>query len=104
MAAKKGKTQRDENVQLKDRIQRPRKYKVIMHNDDYTPMNFVIDILEKIFHHSAARAQKIMMTVHEQGHGVAGVYSREVAETKCAHVIQISRENGFPLMVTTEAE
>ena len=104
MAAKKGKTQRDENVQLKDRIQRPRKYKVIMHNDDYTPMNFVTQILERIFHHSSAAAERIMLNVHQQGRGVAGIYSREVAETKCAHVIQISRENSFPLMVTTEAE
>ena len=104
MAAKKGKTQRDENVQLKDRIQRPRKYKVIMHNDDYTPMNFVTQILEKIFHHPTAAAESIMITIHEQGQGIAGIYSREVAETKCAHVIQLSRENSFPLMVTTEAE
>ena len=82
----------------------PPLYVVIMHNDDYTPMNFVTQILEKIFHHSTLEAEKIMLSVHQQGRGIAGVYSREIAETKCAHVIQISRENSFPLMVTTEAE
>ena len=104
MASKKGKTKREENVQLKERIQRPRKYKVIMHNDDYTPMYFVTQILERIFHHSPPDAHRIMMSIHTTGKGIAGVYSREVAETKCAHVTQISRENSFPLMVTTEAE
>ena len=104
MAKKKGSTKREHNVSLKDRTQRPRRFKVIMHNDDYTPMDFVTQILEQIFHHSPAAATRIMLAVHKEGAGVAGVYSKEVAETKREQVIQISRENGFPLLVTTEAE
>ena len=104
MAQKKGKTKRENNVQLKDRVQRPRKYKVIMHNDDFTPMEFVTQILERFFNHSKASATRIMLSIHNTGIGIAGVYSREIAETKKERVIQISRENGFPLLVTLEAE
>ena len=104
MAQKKGKTKRENNVQLKDRVQRPRKYKVIMHNDDFTPMEFVTHILERFFNHSPASSTRIMLSIHNTGIGVAGVYSREIAETKKERVIQISRENGFPLLVTLEAE
>ena len=104
MSKKKGSTKREHNVQLKDRVQRPRKYKVIMHNDDFTPMEFVTQILEQLFNHSTASATRIMLTIHKEGIGVAGIYSREIAETKKERVLQISRENGFPLLVTTEAE
>ena len=104
MAKKKGNTKKENNVQLKDRVQRPRKYKVIMHNDDFTPMEFVTGVLEQFFNHSPASATRIMLTIHKEGIGVAGIYSREIAETKKERVNQISRENGFPLLVTTEAE
>lgn len=104
MAKKKGTTKRENSVQLKERVQRPRKYKVIVHNDDFTPMEFVTGVLEQFFNHSSASATRIMLTIHKEGIGVAGIYSREIAETKKERVIQISRENGFPLLVTTEAE
>ena len=104
MAKKKENTKRENSVQLRERVQRPRKYKVIMHNDNFTPMEFVTGVLEQIFNHSPASATRIMLTIHKEGIGVAGLYSREIAETKKERVIQLSRENGFPLLVTTEAE
>ena len=104
MADKKGKTKRDESVSVKDRVQRPRRYKVLMHNDDYTPMNFVVQMLEQIFHRTPAEATRIMLTVHRQGSGVAGTYSREIAETKSSQTMQIAREQGFPLLLSTEPE
>ena len=104
MAQKKGSTKKDHDVQLKDRVQRPRKYKVIVHNDDFTPMEFVTTVLEQFFNLSPAAATRVMLTIHNEGIGVAGIYSREVAETKKEKVIQRAREYGFPLLLTTEPE
>ena len=104
MGKKDPNTKKDESTKVIERIQRPRRYKVIMHNDDYTPMPFVVQILQQIFHRTSAEATRIMLTIHNQGAGIAGVYSREIAETKCNKTIQISRENGFPLMLSTEPE
>ena len=104
MAKKKGTTKREHNVQLKDRVQRPRKYKVLMHNDDFTPMEFVTAVLEQIFNHTPASATRIMIGVHKEGIGIAGIYSREIAETKKEQTIQVAQENGYPLLVTTEPE
>ena len=73
---------RQSDTKTKERVSRPRKYKVIMFNDDYTPMEFVIQILEQIFNRSSAEATRIMLTVHRQGSGIAGVYSKEIATTK----------------------
>ena len=104
MADKQGKSKRDESVQVKDRVQRPRRYKVIMHNDDYTPRAFVVQVLEQIFFRSPAESTRIMLTVHRNGKGVAGTYSKEVAETKSSQTMQLARENGFPLLLSTEPE
>lgn len=104
MAKKKGSTKREHNVQLKDRIQRPRKYKVLMHNDDFTPMEFVTVVLERIFNHSPASATRVMLGVHKEGVGIAGIYSKEIAETKREQTVQAALENGYPLLVTTEPE
>ncbi len=104
MSKDKNKTKKDQSLGLKERIQRPRRYKVVMHNDDYTPMEFVVKILEIVFHRSAAEATRIMLTVHRQGKGTAGVYSREIAETKRNQSTQMAREKGYPLLLSTEPE
>jgi ATP-dependent Clp protease adaptor protein ClpS len=82
----------------------PKRYKVIFHNDDYTTMEYVVDVLRRIFHKSETEALYIMLTVHKKGRAVAAVYPRDVAETKIAEVMRDAREHGHPLLVTTEPE
>lgn len=81
----------------KPKLQPPRKYKVIMHNDDYTTMEFVILVLQKYFNKSSEEAHAIMMEVHMRGFGICGIFTYEVAESKVAKVIKYARENGHPL-------
>lgn len=83
---------------------KPDLYKVLLLNDDYTTMDFVVEILEQIFHKHPAEAYRIMMQVHTQGKGLCGVYPFEVAETKVAAVVDSARENGFPLRAALEPE
>ncbi|MDB4941135.1 MAG: ATP-dependent Clp protease adaptor protein ClpS [Labilithrix sp.] len=82
----------------------PRRYKVLFHNDDYTTMEFVVEVLKRFFHKTDTEAMHIMLTVHKSGAAVAGVYTRDVAETKSTQVMDYARENGMPLMLTTEPE
>jgi ATP-dependent Clp protease adaptor protein ClpS len=84
------------------RQQEPTLYKVILLNDDYTTMEFVMQVLETLFEKSPAEAYQIMMHVHVHGSGLAGIYPWEVAETKAANVIAMAREAGFPLKAVTE--
>ena len=77
-------------------------YKVLLHNDNYTSMEFVVLILEQVFHRSETEAQRIMMEVHRGGIGVAGIYTKEVAETKVAVVQALARQHEFPLKCTVE--
>ena len=88
----------------KPKVQRPRRYKVLLHNDDYTTMEYVVEVLRRFFHKSETEALHIMLTVHKKGSAVAGVYPRDVAETKVAEVMRDARENGHPLLVTAEPE
>ncbi len=83
---------------------KPELYKVLLLNDDYTTMDFVVEILEEVFHKQPAEAFRIMLQVHTQGKGLCGVYPFEVAETKVATVVDLARENGFPLRAAMEPE
>ena len=82
----------------------PERFKVFLLNDDYTTMEFVVDILETVFQKQPAEAFRIMMLVHTQGRGLCGVYTHEIAETKVATVVERARENGFPLKAAMERE
>jgi ATP-dependent Clp protease adaptor protein ClpS len=95
-----------EDVDLEDKpiAATPRRYKVVFHNDDYTTQEFVVEVLKRFFRKVDAEATHIMLTVHRLGRAVAGVYPRDVAETKCAQVMDYARENGMPLRLTTEPE
>jgi ATP-dependent Clp protease adaptor protein ClpS len=95
-----------DDVELEDKpiSATPRRYKVIFHNDDYTTMEFVVDVLKRYFHKTDTEAMHIMLTVHKSGAAVAGVFTRDVAETKKAEVTDYARENGMPLLLTTEPE
>ena len=83
---------------------RPRLWRVLLLNDDYTPMDFVVLVLERYFRKSEQDAQLVMLAVHHKGQGVAGVYTRDVAETKVAQVMAHARHEGHPLMVVAEPE
>lgn len=95
-----------DDVELEDKpiSATPRRYKVIFHNDDYTTMEFVIEVLKRFFHKTDTEAMHVMLTVHKKGAAVAGVYTRDVAETKSTQVMDYARESGMPLLVTTEPE
>ena len=87
----------------KPKLKKPPLYKVIMLNDDYTPMEFVVEILERFFYMNREKATHVMLTVHTKGKAVCGVYSRDVAETKAAQVNQYARQNEHPLLCEIEA-
>ena len=86
----------------KKQTKRPSMYKVLLHNDDYTTMDFVVMVLETIFQKSVEEATLIMLNVHEQGRGVAGIYPRDVAETKVIMVSNLARKNEYPLRCSFE--
>jgi ATP-dependent Clp protease adaptor protein ClpS len=95
-----------EEVEVEERkkTSTPKRFKVIFHNDDYTTMEYVIEVLRRFFHKNETEALHIMLTVHKKGKGVAGVYPRDVAETKVTEVMLDARERGHPLLVTAEPE
>lgn len=89
---------------IKPKVKKPRLYKVLLHNDDYTTMEFVVYVLQKHFGKSLAEAQGIMLKVHNEGVGICGVFTYEVAESKVAKVSQEAKENGHPLKCSIEPE
>ena len=88
----------------KKKKKRPRRFKVLLHNDDFTTMEFVVHVLTRFFHKAPGEATQIMLHVHHRGVGVAGVYPKDEAETKVAEVTEEARSSGMPLLVTTEQE
>lgn len=88
----------------RQRVKRPQMFRVSLHNDDYTSMDFVVEVLKTIFRKSAQEAVKIMLNVHHQGVGMCGVYPSQVAETKVAAVHERARREGFPLKCSMEPE
>tara|TARA_R110002012_G_scaffold187062_1_gene353941 strand:- start:1213 stop:1515 length:303 start_codon:yes stop_codon:yes gene_type:complete len=98
------KKQKDILVKDREKLGRPKKYKVVLYNDDYTPMNLVTSILADVFNKGNQEAYSIMMSVHKRGRGVAGVYSKQIAETKVSAAKDIAREHGSPLHCETEPE
>jgi len=97
-------TQSDFEIESDLEVDFPKKYKVYLLNDDYTTMDFVVDILIRIFHKSYEEAEKIMLEIHQKDKGLCGVYSYEIAETKIAQVHKRARDNGFPLKAYMEEE
>ncbi len=85
-------------------VEEPKRYNVFLLNDDYSTMDFVIDVLVKVFRKSISEAEAIMLSVHNNGKGLCGVYSFEIASTKVAQVKTLARQKGFPLKATMEEE
>jgi len=99
-------TRREEkdDVLTREKNEEPKKFKVLLLNDDYTSMEFVVWVLMTIFRHSQASATRIMLHIHNSGVGIAGIYSRDVAETRVAQVHEVAKEAGHPLQCTMEPE
>jgi ATP-dependent Clp protease adaptor protein ClpS len=99
-------TKKQKDILIKDRqkIDRPKKYKVVFYNDDFTPMDFVTLLLMNVFNKGKQEAQSIMMQVHKQGKGIAGVYSKQIAETKIETAKMYAIDAGHPLHAEAEPE
>lgn len=105
MSEERRKTFEDEGEIATDhrkKTKKPKQYKVVLHNDNYTTMEFVVLVLMKFFHKNETEATHIMLTVHHKGSGVAGVYTKDVAETKVAQVTSFAQDHGMPLKLTAE--
>ena len=88
--------------EAKPKLKKPAMYQVVLLNDDYTPMEFVVDLIEKFFHHSRKDATRIMLKIHTEGKGVCGIYTEDVAETKATLVNQYAQDHQHPLLCQTE--
>ena len=86
------------------KVQLPKKYKVLLHNDDYTTMEFVIFILQSVFHKQLDEAERIMLSVHRTGTGICGIYTHEIAESKAKKVERLAKEHSHPLLCSIEPE
>jgi len=92
----------DEKIKKETRV--PSKYKVVFLNDDKTPIEWVIDLLRKVFKHTQETAEQLTLTIHTEGSGVAGIYTYEIAEQKSIEATTLSRNAGFPLVIKIEEE
>lgn len=100
----KDNTKRQTNTGTRTRVREPKKYKVIMHNDNFTTMEFVVDVLVTIFHKNEMEAEQLMLMVHQKGHAVVGIYSMDMAKTRISKALQRARAEGFPFRMTMEEE
>lgn len=91
-------------TQTRRKVSRPKRFKVLLYNDDYTPMEFVVQILENLFDKGPSEATQIMLQIHNSGQGIAGVYVLEVAETKITAVYSQAERRGYPLRAGVEKE
>lgn len=89
---------------MKTKTKRPKKYKVLLHNDDYTTMEFVVHVLKKFFNKSYSEAEAVMLEIHNKGVGNCGIFTREIAEMKSNQVVSYAKEKGHPLQSTIEPE
>jgi len=96
--------QDDLSVAERPSTKKPRRYQVVLHNDDYTTQEFVVHVLVKFFHKGVTEATQIMLHVHHKGFGIVGVFTRDVAESKAEQVMAYAAENGHPLKCTAEPE
>lgn len=104
MPAHRPQDESDGQSLVKERVREPERFVVLLHNDDYTSMDFVVQILQEVFHKDNTEAVRIMLSVHEKGVGHCGVYTAEIAEAKVLRVTQKARAAGFPLRCTMEPE
>lgn len=91
-------------TEKRTKLDKPPRFRVVLHNDDFTTMEFVIHVLENVFNLQTADAVRVMLEVHTQGRGVAGTYTREIAEMKVAKTISLAQEHEYPLLCTAEEE
>jgi ATP-dependent Clp protease adaptor protein ClpS len=94
----------EEEVEIELVLESPQMYRVILHNDDYTSMDFVVMILTNIFHKNHKEAEVLMITIHEKGSAICGIYTYEIAQTKAEQVKKLAKQNEFPLLATIEED
>ena len=94
----------EEELDLTLELQEPQLFKVLLHNDDYTSMDFVVEVLMDIFHKTHQQAEQIMLQIHERGKAICGVYTYEIAQMKVEQVRQLAKKNEFPLLATMEED
>jgi len=92
----------DLESQVEEKVQLPPMFKVLLHNDDYTTMEFVVEVIQKVFHKTVAEATRIMLLVHKTGSAVCGIFTEDIAETKVEIVHHLARKSGFPLRCSME--
>ena len=97
-------TEREHGIDVKEKPEFPRKFKVILLNDDVTSMDFVVSVLVEIFHHTAQSAATVMLKIHNEGSRVAGVYTKEIAQTKQNQTLKAAAAAGYPLKAVVEEE
>jgi len=94
----------EEELDIALELQEPQLFKVLLHNDDYTSMDFVVEVLMGIFHKTHSQAEQIMLQIHEKGKAICGVYTYEIAQMKVEQVKELAKQNEFPLLATMEED